>query len=134
MGGTGMVEGKVYESAIEDLASYVRQEAAERLQKYGSQMTLPSEELLRTWVTDIVDPNHDGAISREEARIGFRQVVNDIESGREYEGGGAASSQWARAEGPEKERGIYTLGCWLYLACVYHLAHQPVYHLQTQGR
>lgn len=83
--GTGLVEGKAYEAAISDLTAHVRREAEEVMKKYDKPMTLPSEELLRQWVMDVVDPNHDGAITREEARIGFKQVVDDIETGGEYE-------------------------------------------------
>jgi len=82
--GNGLLEGDNYEQAINDLSQYMLKEAQERMEKYGKG-TLPPESLIRQWVTDVVDPNNDGAITREEARIGFKQVVDDIETGKDYE-------------------------------------------------
>eukprot|EP00405_Crypthecodinium_cohnii_P016766 CAMPEP_0206452848 /NCGR_PEP_ID=MMETSP0324_2-20121206/20190_1 /ASSEMBLY_ACC=CAM_ASM_000836 /TAXON_ID=2866 /ORGANISM="Crypthecodinium cohnii, Strain Seligo" /LENGTH=325 /DNA_ID=CAMNT_0053923017 /DNA_START=55 /DNA_END=1032 /DNA_ORIENTATION=+ len=75
--GSGVLQGEEYDKVLKDLTAHILREAQERKKRLGMSF-LPPEEILHQWVVDVVDPNHDGAITLEEARIGFRKAVNDV--------------------------------------------------------
>jgi len=77
--GNQLLEGQEYENVIADLAEHVMEEAKARSAKYGGATFVPSARVLRDWIKEVIDPNADGAITREEARIGFKKVVDDID-------------------------------------------------------
>jgi len=80
---TELLEGEAYETAMQDLTTYVLKEAEEIAAMYKMPSLVPSENLVKQWVQDTVDPNQDGAVTRVEARVGFKKVVDDYETGKD---------------------------------------------------
>jgi hypothetical protein len=79
-----VLTGDTFEQCIQDIMQHIHNEAARVADKYGANKMLPSDEALREWILQVVDPNGDGAITWEEAKSGFKYVVDDIESGADY--------------------------------------------------
>jgi len=77
--GNQLLEGEEYDKVINDLAKHVMEEAEQRAAHYGKKGFVPSANVLKDWIKAVVDPNSDGAITREEARAGFKKVVDDID-------------------------------------------------------
>merc|ERR1719440_449231 len=77
--------GHAYNECVTDITRHLHSEAERVAERYGTTKMLPSDEVLKQWVIEIVDPNGDGAITFEEARQGFKVVVDDIETGDDYE-------------------------------------------------
>jgi len=77
--GNGLLEGEEYDKVISELSLHVHREAEERGAKYGKKTFVPPLNVIENWVKEVVDPNSDGAITREEARVGIKKVVDDID-------------------------------------------------------
>mmetsp|Transcript_120247 Transcript_120247/g.208751 ORF Transcript_120247/g.208751 Transcript_120247/m.208751 type:complete len:322 (+) Transcript_120247:78-1043(+) len=76
-----VLEGTDFENVTQVLVEHVQKEAAEKAAERGLQKALlPSNEVVRKWVLSVIDPNLDGAITFKEGLVGFKAVVDDIET------------------------------------------------------
>lgn len=77
-----IVDGVAYEQLIQDCMEYVTQEADQKylIDLKLEKSLLPAPEDLRRWVAECLDPNQDGVITFQEALLGFRKLVDDIET------------------------------------------------------
>jgi hypothetical protein len=89
--GREVLEGESYEMCITLLLQHMQQEAKEKnfelLEKTDHRrgFHLPPEKVVREWIISVVDPDGDGKITKEEAIQGLKKVVDEIETGQDYE-------------------------------------------------
>jgi len=74
---SGSLSGEKYDLAIRDFTAHVHKEASERHKRLG--WAPPDWTFVENWVTELMDPNLDGEINREEAQGGFKKAVDDID-------------------------------------------------------
>lgn len=74
---SGELVDNEYDLAIKDLSEHVFKEASQRNEKFG--WAPPQRDAIVNWVTQVVDPDFNGRISRAEAQIGFKKVVDDVD-------------------------------------------------------
>jgi hypothetical protein len=80
----GFLEGEVIDKVINDLVTHVRREWDERNERhrkrYGKAlMGEVTDEYLKDWCMQSIDPDGDRCITWEEGVVGFKKVVDDIE-------------------------------------------------------
>jgi len=73
-----LLEGLELEKAIADLATYVLRKAEARAARFGRRRLAPPRALVEQWVREVVDPESSSSITREEAKAGFKKVVDDV--------------------------------------------------------
>lgn len=81
---SGFLCGEEYTKAMQELTEYVLAEAQKRATALKMPVMMPPANLVQDWIIGVVDPNGDGAITLEEAKQGFKKVVDEVDDKSEY--------------------------------------------------